>query len=83
MRVMRSLRRLSIGPCMLPFNTEETVAGGWELSFVRRFLNNEFLQGIEFELGSLIVPVQKRTNNAGAAWIGGMAAQEMVTETSE
>ena len=64
------LKKASIGPCMLPFNTEETVAGGWELSFVRRFLNNEFLQGIEFELGSLIVPVQKRTNNAGAAWIG-------------
>ena len=74
---------VTIGPCRIPFNKEESVFGGWELSFARKFLNDDLLKGIDYDLASLIVPVQKRSNNTGVAWLGDVNDDDFVTETSD
>ncbi|MCR2035544.1 DUF6273 domain-containing protein [Adlercreutzia mucosicola] len=55
------------GDCIAeaPMNPSETNAGGWESSQMRVFLNSEGLDLLPNDLASVIVPVDKLTNNVG------------------
>ena len=70
---------LMLSPISLePMNSEQTNAGGWEASELRRWLNGEGAQLLPEELASAVVSVQKRTNNAGVT-----SDASAVSETSD
>ena len=48
-------------------NSNGDNAGGWQESEMRSWLNNEELDNLPDELSGVIVPVCKKTNNAGSA----------------
>ena len=52
--------------CKRAMNEEPTNAGGWAASQMRGYLDAAVEDLLPYELASVIVPVEKRTNNMGA-----------------
>ena len=59
-------------------NAEATNAGGWEQSDMRSYLNDEFINRLPDDLRSVVVAVDKSTNN-----IGKTTSPDCVTKTSD
>lgn len=68
------------GDCVgvAPMNSTDTNAGGWEASQMRAYLNGDWRVQLPQDLATVIVPVDKLSNNAGET-----DAASAVTTTSD
>ena len=65
---------------LAPMMSENTTVGGWEKSYLRGWLEKDGVALLGNKLQKAIVPVKKKTNNAGAAFGSDVSS---VTETSD